>query len=91
MKIVINRCHGGYGLSWAAKDWLKERLGPEIDLEDIARNDPVLVECVETLGREAASDNCAELKIVQIPDDVEWEIGEYDGIEWVSEKHQKWS
>jgi len=31
------------------------------------------------------------LKIVDIPDGVEWEIEEYDGMEWVAEKHRTWS
>ena len=57
---------------------------------DIPRDDPALVQVVEELG-EKASDSCAKLRIVEIPDDVEWEIDEYDGSEWVSEKHRRWS
>ena len=30
------------------------------------------------------------LGTVEIPADVEWEIGEYDGLEWVAEKHRTW-
>ena len=30
------------------------------------------------------------LKVVEIPDGVDWEIEEYDGEEWVSEKHRVW-
>ena len=33
----------------------------------------------------------SDLKVVEIPDDVEWEIEEYDGNEWVSEVHRCWS
>jgi hypothetical protein len=32
----------------------------------------------------------SELKIVNIPDDVEFQIEEYDGNEWVAEKHRVW-
>jgi len=32
----------------------------------------------------------SKLKIVEIPDDVKWHIGEYDGIEWVAENHRTW-
>ena len=32
----------------------------------------------------------ANLKMVEIPDDVEWEIADYDGKEWVAEKHRTW-
>jgi hypothetical protein len=39
---------------------------------------------------EAANGRCAELKVVEIPDDVEWQIEEYDGLEWVAEKHRTW-
>jgi len=32
----------------------------------------------------------SRLKIVEVPDDVEWEVDEYDGNEWVAEKHRTW-
>ena len=57
---------------------------------DIERNDPALIETIEELGSEA-SGNLASLKVVEIPDDVDWEIDEYDGIEWVDEKHRTWN
>lgn len=53
------------------------------------RSDPDLVKVVESLG-EKAYGWAAELSVVEIPDDVDWEIGEYDGIEWVQEKHRRW-
>jgi hypothetical protein len=55
----------------------------------IARDDGFLIETVETLG-EAANGDCAALKVVEIPDDVDWEIDEYDGNEHVAEKHRTW-
>jgi len=33
----------------------------------------------------------SELKVVEIPDDVKWQLEEYDGLEWVAEKHRTWS
>ena len=57
---------------------------------DIPRNDAALVQTVEEMG-EAANGRHAYLKIVEIPDDVEWEIDEYDGLEWVAEVHRTWS
>lgn len=54
------------------------------------RDDPLLIECIETLG-EKAFGSLSKLKIVSIPADVEWEIEEYDGREWVSEKRRTWS
>ena len=66
-----------------AKDWfLSDR--------DIERDDPLLVEVVKELGKKA-NGACAELKIVKIPDGVEWEIDEYDGLETIDEKHSSWS
>jgi hypothetical protein len=55
------------------------------------RSDPYLVGMVEELGSKAASGSCAKLKVVEIPDGIEWEISEYDGNESVEEKHQSWS
>ena len=48
-----------------------------------------LVEVVEKLGDEA-SDYDSGLKIVEIPDDVEYTIEDYDGAEWVAEVHRTW-
>lgn len=85
MKVVINRCYGGFSLSEKAMKFL----GVGSEWPDIARDDPKLVECVEKLGEEA-NGAYAELKVVEIPDDVNWEIGEYDGLEWVEEVHRRW-
>ena len=57
---------------------------------EIARNDPHLVQVVEELG-EAANGDHASLKIVNVPDDVVWDIVEYDGHEYVAERHRTWS
>jgi hypothetical protein len=56
---------------------------------DIERNDPVLVEVVEELG-EKSFGSCAELRVVEIPDGVDWQIEEYDGLEHVAEVHRTW-
>ena len=137
MKIVINVCYGGFGLSKRAVARLAElngqtayffteesgrgvypiyvptSLDSEEDLfwsafvvpnpnevlgsdenylshRDIPRSDPKLIQVVGELG-EAANGRFAELRIVEIPDGVEYEIEEYDGREWVSEKHRTWS
>ena len=90
MKIVINTCHGGFGLSKEALTLFNERSGAVVTYDfNIKRNDPILVEIVEQLG-EAADGNYAELKVVEIPDDVQWTIEEYDGAEWIAEKHRTW-
>ncbi len=30
------------------------------------------------------------MQIVEIPDDVDWEVMEYDGMEHIAEKHRTW-
>lgn len=58
---------------------------------NIDRDDPVLIQVIRELGSQCASGRFASLKIVEIPADVDWEIDEYDGQEWVAEKHRTWS
>lgn len=60
---------------------------------DIERNDPDLIAVIEEIGaghRTGASGQCAELKIVEIPDGTEYFIEEYDGNEHIAEVHQTW-
>ena len=57
---------------------------------EIARDDPVLVKVVQELG-DRAGGKYADLRVVEIPGDVDWQIDEYDGAEWVAEKHRTWS
>lgn len=56
---------------------------------DLPRDDPALIQLVEEMG-EAANGRHAELKIVDIPRGIEYTIEEYDGIEWIAEKHRTW-
>jgi hypothetical protein len=39
---------------------------------------------------DAANGWAAELKVVEVPDDAEWFVDDYDGREWVAEKHRTW-
>lgn len=139
-KVVINRCHGGFGLSHEAvmryfeikgitvypeqskdywKFWTYWTVKPEDRIEskegalfyamsledrraynktvseqtvyerDIARDDPALIQAIEELGEEANGAH-AELRIVQIPDDVQYTIEDYDGLEHIAEVHRTW-
>lgn len=152
MKIVINKCYGGFGLSpkaiarlaelrgqkayffvggigsrprvqvpmeeatglfWyayntptpkpspTAAEWAEMSLDDRIvhnaaanteDIDDSRNNrtDPLLIQVVEELGDEA-SGRCAELRIIEIPDGIDYDISEYDGMESVEEKHRSWS
>lgn len=58
--------------------------------KEIKRTDKDLIKVVEKL-KEKANTICSSLKIIKIPDDVDYEIEEYDGNEWVSEKHRTWA
>ena len=104
-KIVINRCFGGFGLSELAmmdiadrKGWTLVQKGrsnyftsPEGDISDydIPRDDLDLIATVEMMG-EHSWGSYAELLVVEIPDDVKWVIEEYDGREWIAERHRVW-
>lgn len=56
----------------------------------VDRESPVLVSIVEEMG-EAANGQFAKLTIVEIPDDVEYTIEDYDGWESIEEVHRSWS
>ena len=91
-KVVINRCFGGFGLSQEAEELFKERAGitdKHWYFSDISRDDPILVQLVEELGQKVNT-RFSDLVIVDIPDDVDWDVAEYDGSEWVAEVHRTW-
>ena len=56
---------------------------------NIDRKDPALVRVVEEMGK-ASWGKYAELKVVEVPDDVDWYIHEYDGSESIHEAHRSW-
>jgi hypothetical protein len=120
MKVAINRCFGGFGISNEAFEKLLDRKGIAFDkveaeedrsfigasyyeaghsgsddhyLSDYEmtqdRADPDLIAVIEEMG-DRANSFAADIAIVEIPDDVEWYIHEYDGMEHVAEKHRTW-
>ena len=128
IKIAINTCFGGFGLSNKGKAALAARKGITLtfwksDYErskrkytkvesdgmfmtatidgkepgddncftiyDIERDDPDLIHVIENV--EGAGSGFSDLKVVEIPADVQWEIAEYDGMEHIAEKHRTWS
>jgi predicted RND superfamily exporter protein len=91
-KIVIHNHFGDFELSDKARDMLGitdvEERGKYLYVEGRKnRDDPELVRAVEELGKEAG---VGELIVVEIPDDVDWIIEEYDGNERISEAHRTW-
>lgn len=104
VKVVINICFGGFGISrecveLMAKDGHAEAIkeleaekfyGYVSDNSDKDRTDPILVKAVEALGSKKASGRSAQLSVVEIPDCINWYIEEYDGRETVRESHRSW-
>lgn len=75
MKIVLNKCYGGFSLSEIAI----EKLGLSDEYPIINRGDAILLDLVE---KDVASGPHSKLRVVEIPDDAtDWEIDEYDGFE----------
>lgn len=77
------------GDEFTKNEWPDGDSDDYVYLRDVERDDADLVAVVELLGP-AASGSFANLKIIEIPDDVEWEIDEYDGMEHVAETHRVW-
>jgi hypothetical protein len=119
MKVAINRCFGGFGISDEAFENLLTRKGIAFEKVESGsklmgasyyhkghsgdddhyishydysndRSDPDLIAVIEEMGQSANS-WASEIAIVDIPDDVEWHIDEYDGMEHVAENHRTWS
>lgn len=94
MKVVINTGIGGFGLSEQVLEWFVVWVGKDLtytELLALPRNDPDLIVAVEELGSDADGKH-ATLKVVEIPDGVEFFVREEDdGTEWIAEKHRTWS
>ena len=121
MKVAINTCFGGFGISNEAFEKLLDRKGIAFDkveaeenrkflgasyyeaghahdeehyLSDYEfcsnRSDPDLIAVIEEM-KDASNSWAADIRIVEIPDDVKWHIHEYDGLEHVAEDHRTWS
>ena len=94
---MFDKSYGfGFGMKCVKKDYGDKvrAFGNEVDcFEDRRwnnkRNDPDLIKAIEEL-RKKASAYRSDIIVIEIPDDVEWIIQDYDGIEWVAEKHRVW-
>ena len=81
MKIDINRCYGGFGISDACARALG--LDENDKHEDILRGNTQLIAMVEQ-DSSFASDKYAKLEVVEIPNTAtDWELSEYDGYEHI--------
>ena len=75
--------------SWGEYSILPQELNLSLYL--LLRDDPVLIRIFEQIGSEKFSADYCTIRIVEIPDDVQWIICESNGYEWVAEKHRTWS
>jgi hypothetical protein len=103
MKLVINRCYGGFDISPAAlrrgqelsqeacwqEATISSALGRQHVCISVLRDNKTLIQVVEELG-DKANGSYGKLKIVEIPDGIEWEIHDYDGMETIHEAHRCW-
>lgn len=135
MKIILNKCYGGFNVSDEAYELYGKKKGISLyryydiyekyiltktktkdsgigtyyftkDFGDIVRmvkvdwetrlylnsehrDDPTLIEVVEELG-EKASGRYSKLVVVEIPDDMDYVIDDYDGIETLHERVREW-
>lgn len=79
MKIVLNKCYGGFSLSQYAADMLG--VDCYCDPDEI-REDVQLIIYIESFGSKRVSGGSANLRVVEIPNSyTDYEINDYDGIE----------
>jgi hypothetical protein len=97
MKIVINTCFGGFRLSEEGETRF-QALNNGISFYDVCdelnwswntRTNAILVQLVEENSKLYGGPHSA-LKVVDVPDDVDWYIHDYDGMEHVAETHRTW-
>jgi hypothetical protein len=56
----------------------------------LRRDDPILIRVIEEMGPAAAGAS-TRLKVLDIPDGIQWDVHEGDdGREWVAERHRTW-
>jgi len=96
MQVVINTSHSNFAISRDAILYIQKKIKSvkaksEINAYafDNDRCNPLLVEAVEKLGKKA-NGLYTTLKIIEIPDDVEWQIFAQNGKEIIREKHRFW-
>lgn len=77
MKIVVNRCFGGFGLSEEANKYMADKWNDDDD-----RINSEFISLVEEWGSKRVSSPYAKLKIIEIPDEsTDWLMEEDDGFE----------
>lgn len=87
MKVLYNTCYGGFNFSKQfVEEFNKRHPDRPKKLEEWhdERIDPDVIALYEEKGSDWSSGACSKLDMDEIPDDVEFRIREYDGMESVS-------
>jgi hypothetical protein len=82
MRILLNRCYGGFGFSDEFIEFLKSHGITKHNGLDV-RTDERIIDLAMEFGLEKASGPRAKLKIREIPPFYEYEVDEYDGQEFL--------
>lgn len=93
MKVVKNICYGRFSISQECVDWLitnKSWTQSQVNSISSVRTHPDLIEAIEALGSEKCSGPYAKLIIVEVPDNTEWYVHEYEGYETIRKVHGTW-
>ena len=93
MKVVINNWYGRFSLSDEGVRLYEIYSGTtgtdRYSCHPTFRSDPHLVRVVEDLD-DLAFGRHASLEVIEIPEGVDWLIENYEGREWVAERHRRW-
>lgn len=80
MKIVVNKCFGGFNVS----DEAARELGLSDGYHIVSRVDDRLIKMVEE-DADKTSGESAKLRVVEVPDNAtDWELNDYDGRETIT-------
>lgn len=87
MKVLINKCYGGFSISEEFLGHLKQLklVDQEANTFCIDRDNQQIIDEAIKFGLEKANGWVAKLEIVEIPDGCNYRLGEYDGQEWIEQ------
>jgi len=83
MKVLLNKCYGGYSFS---EEFVKHLIFNDIvpnytNYHNLQRHDQRVIEEAIKFGLDNASGMCASLEVREVPDGANYSISEYDGME----------
>lgn len=87
MKVIYNTCYGGFNFSNEFVEEFNNRnteRATHLETRHEERTDPSVIALFEEKGSEWSSGRHSKLDIMNIPDDVEFTVEEYDGIETIT-------